>query len=134
MIPQKGQRVKCAMRNNIVIDGIVESWSDSQSILRSLDGTSISIIQHTAQDIVVIKILLKEPTKIKSELEKQFEEVQKSPSDNELRIKDMAELKTMMAEQERRIVSEKIKDHRVVDDVKRVMYGQPGFFKKSSTK
>lgn len=131
MIPQKGQHIKCALRNNLIIDGIVESWSDAKSVLRSLDGTSVSIIQHSAQDIVVIKIILKESIQIKSELESKFEEVYQQPSDDELRLKSMGELKTLMIKQEKKIIADKIKDHHV-SDVKKVNYGQPGFFKKQS--
>jgi len=133
MIPQKGQHIKCIMRNNLIIDGIVESWSGAQSVLRSIDNTGFSIIQHTDQDIVAIKIIIKDSVKIKNELEEKFEEVHQLPSSNELRIKNMAELKTMMAEQEKQIISEKIKNHHI-KDIKRVIYEQPRFFQKSRTK
>lgn len=132
MIPQKGNHIKCLMRNNLVLEGIVELWSNDQSILRSLDGTSVSIVQHPAQDIVVIKIILKEPTQIKKELEVKFEEEFNKPSDDDLRVKNMVELKTMLNEQEKKIVAEKLKSHHI-GEVKRTSYGQPGFFSKSRT-
>jgi len=130
MIPQKGQHIRCLLRNNLIIDGIVESWSDAKSVLRSLDDTSVYIIQHSAQDIVVIKIILKEPIKIKNDLSTQFEEELTKPSNDELRLKNMAELKTLLNEQEKKIIAEKLKDHHVNGDVKKVTYEQPGFFPK----
>jgi hypothetical protein len=129
MIPQKGQHIRCLLRNNLIIDGIVESWSDAKSVLRSLDDASVSIIQHSAQDIVVIKIILREPEKVKGDLSAQFTEQLAKPSDDEFRLKNMAELKTLLNEQEKKIIAEKLKDHHV-GDVKKVAYGQPGFFKK----
>ena len=143
MIPKKDQHVRCVLRNNLIIEGTVDSWSDAKSVLRSLDGSSVSIIQHTAQDIVVVKIILQEPVKekkepiqarveAKTELEKKFDEVYQSPSDNELRVKNLAELKTLMNEQERKIISERIKNHQATD-VRKVTYGQPEFLKKQST-
>jgi hypothetical protein len=132
MIPQKGNHVKCLMRNNLVLEGIVDVWSDDQSILRSLDSTSVSIIQHSAQDIVVIKIILKEPVQIKKELEVKFEDEFNKPSDDNLRVKNMVELKTMLNEQEKKIVAEKLKNHHI-GEVKKISYGQPGFFSKPRT-
>lgn len=129
MTPQKGQHIKCILRNNLVVEGIVEFWSDDKSILRSLDGANISIIQHSAQDIVVIKIILKESSQIKNELETKFDEVYQQPSEDTLRLKNMAELKILMIEQEKKIIAEKIKDHHI-GEVKKVNYGQPKFFKK----
>lgn len=132
MIPQKGQQVRCVLRNNLIIDGIVESWSDGKSVLRSKDGASVSIIQHTSQDIVVIKIILKETSQIKNDLEQQFEEVCQGPSDDELRLKNLVDLRTLMAEQDKKIIAEKLKEHHV-EGVKKVAYGQPGFFTKPRT-
>jgi hypothetical protein len=132
MIPQIGQHIRCLLRNNLIIDGIVESWSDAKSVLRSLDNSSVSIIQHSSQDIVVIKIILKEPEKLKSDLSSQFEEEYAKPSNDQLRLKNMAELKTLLNEQEKKIIAEKLKEHHVNDDVKKVTYGTPGFFKKTA--
>src|SRR5271166_5906266 len=128
MIPQKGQQVRCVLRNNLIIDGIVEFWSDGKSVLRSKDGVSVSIIQHTSQDIVVIKIILKEPIQIKNDLEQQFEEIRQCPSGDDLRLKNLVELNSLMAEQDKKIIVEKLKDHQI-DGVKKVAYGQPGFLK-----
>lgn len=124
MIPQKGQHVKCVLRNNLIIEGIVESWSDDQSILKSLDDASLSIILHTAQDILLIKIILKNSSEIKNELQVKFEEAYSQPSDDKLRLKNMVELKKLLTEQERRIVSEKIKDHHI-SNVKETKYEAP---------
>ncbi len=130
MIPQKGQHIKCVLRNNLIIDGIVDFWSDAKSALRSIDGTSISIIQHTAQDIVVVKIILKDSAQVSTELEQEFHEVYQQPSEDSLRLKNMIELKSLMAAQEKKIVTEKVRNH-TVSEVKQVSYGLPGFIKPS---
>jgi hypothetical protein len=133
MIPQKGSHVKCVMRNNLVLEGVVESWSDDQSILRSLDDSSLSIIQHSLEDIVVIKVILKKPLQTKKELEIKFEEEVKKPSDDNLRLKNIVELKNMLNNQEKKIIAENLKNHHI-GEIKKINYGQPGFFPKPSIK
>lgn len=129
MNPQKGQYVKCILRNNVIIEGNVESWSSGKSVLQSFDESSVSIIQHTSQDVVAFKIILKKPTQIKKELEDKFEQVSKNIGDDELRLKNMAELKILMIEEEKKIISDKIKDHHINNN-RKTIYEQPGFFKK----
>ncbi len=135
MIPQKGQHVRCVLSNNLIIEGIVDSWEDEKSVLKSLDGESVSIIQNTSRDVVLVKIILKEYKKpaerivIKNELEKKFDEEKKKPIQDDLRLKNLAELKVLMIEQEKKIISEKLKDHHI-SDIKKASYGQPKFFKK----
>lgn len=129
MNPQKGQYIRCILRNNMIIEGIVESWSNGKSILRSLDGGSISTIQHTSQDVVAFKIILKTPVQIKKDLEEKFEQVRQKPSTDELRLKNMAELKILMVEEEKRAIAEQIKDH-YINNNRKTIYEQPGFLKK----
>jgi len=132
MIPKKGQHIKCVLRNNLIIDGIVDSWSDDKSVLLSRDGASASVIQHTLQDVVVIKIIFKNLLQTKESLEQKFNETLSNPSDD-LRLKNLAELKTLMIEQEKKIISEKLKDHQI-GNVRKVEYEQPRFFKMPSIK
>lgn len=126
MNPQKGQQVRCVLRNNLIVDGIVESWSENKSVLRSKDGCSISVIQHTEQDVVIVKILLKEPVQVKQDLEHQFEGEWEKPSEDELRLKNLADLKSMMIAQEKKIIAHKLQEHHI-GETKKVAYGQPGF-------
>lgn len=133
MNPQKGQQVKCVLRNNLIIDGIVESWTDNKSVLRAKDGSSVSVIQHTDQDVVIVKILFKEPVQMKQDLEAQFEQEWEKPSEDELRLKNLADLKSMMIEQEKKIVANKLREHHI-EEVKKVTYGQPGFLQMPRSK
>jgi hypothetical protein len=128
MNPQKGQQVRCVLRNNLIIDGVVESWTDNKSVLRAKDGSSVSVIQHTDQDVVIVKILLKESSQGTHELENQFEKELEKPSDDNLRLKNLADLKCMMIEQEKKIIANKLREHHI-GEVKKVTYGQPGFLK-----
>lgn len=129
MNPQKGQYVRCILRNNMIIEGNVESWSSGKSTLRSSDGNSISTIQHTSQDVVAFKIILKTPIRVKKDLEEKFEQTQQLPSNDEFRLKNMAELKILMTEEEKKAISEQIKDHHINNN-RKVIYEQPGFLKK----
>lgn len=57
MIPETGQHVKCMLRNNTIIEGIVEEWYGNYVKLMSLDKGSIFIIHHPEQDIILTKIV-----------------------------------------------------------------------------
>lgn len=139
MIPQIGQHVKCILRTGVMVEGIIEEWGESVQ-LKSLDGESILIIPHYTNDIMMIKIML--PKKIenkeeqiisKNKLEKEFEEAYKQPSEENFRIKKLAELKKLLINQEKKIISEKIKDHNI-EAIKKAEYGYPGFFTSKSIK
>ena len=135
MIPQAGQHVKCVLRTGAIAEGIVENWYQNEVQLISLDGESLLIITHPEEDIMLIKILIKSKSEIlkvpvtKTELQQEFQTVYEQPSNDDLRVKKMADLKIMMAEQEKKIITEKMKDHHV-GEVKKVAYGYPGPDKK----
>lgn len=127
MIPKNGQYVKCMLRNNTVVEGIVENWAGGVATgtiqLYSLDGNSMFIIPNS-EDIMLIKIVLdkpkveeveevKEKIIVKTELEQKFEDKYNehhNPYDLS-RNKSLADLKILLAEQERRVISEKLRDH-----------------------
>jgi hypothetical protein len=144
MIPKLGQHVKCILRNGAIAEGIVQSdWMNSIVQLLSLDGESVIIIPHPNEDIMLIKIVLDKPKsevikekiikkQTHSDLEKELQKVYEQPSGDDLRTKKMAELKVLMAEQEKKIIADKLKDHRI-GDTRKVEYGQPEFYKKPRT-
>jgi|ERR1035437_3812239 hypothetical protein len=139
MIPEQGQHVKCLLRNGNSIEGIVDSWSDQQSIIKDLDGKSLTIIQRTSDDILLIRIMLEVPisAKIQSEIRKEIavklKEAADMPSNDELRLKTIAELKILSDKQERDIIAKKLKDHQI-SEVRKTKYEYPGFFQKQGTK
>jgi hypothetical protein len=139
MIPQDGQYVKCILKNGAVVEGYVEEWIQNEVQLRSIDGESIMIITHPEEDIMLIKIMLDKqesietpvnsPPPARTDLEQEFEETYNQPSNDDLRVKKLAELKIMLVEQDKKIITDKMKDHRI-GEVKKVMYGYPGPDKK----
>lgn len=158
MTPKEGQHVKCILRNGAVAEGIVEEWYNNVVQLKSLDGESVLIITHPAEDIMLIKILLDMPKidlplvdevtdtisvetssgyrHVKEEISDLESKIQKAndlPSDDPTRLKTLAQLRVMKAEQEKKIISEKVRNH-YPNEVRKVDYGQPGFFKKQSPK
>lgn len=137
MIPEVGQHVKCMLKNGALAEGIVEEWYNNYVKLRACDHSSIIIIHHPEEDIVLTKIILdddiadyKEPAEnstnnpVETELQKVIQE-----ASGDLRNKRLAELKIELAREERRIIAEKLKDHHI-GEVKKVQYGIPGFLKK----
>jgi hypothetical protein len=158
MTPQTGQHVKCILRNGAVAEGIVIEWFASEVQLRSLDHESILIITHPTEDIILIKVITGMPkidlplidevidtTEVitaplaydalatKSDLEDKFEEAKTLPMDDPERIKALAKLRIMMAEQDKKIISEKVRNH-FPSETRKIQYGYPGLIKKPSPK
>jgi hypothetical protein len=134
---EKNNNVKIYLRNNLVISGIVESWSARECKLISTDGSNCIILPNPLSDIVAVFILTEPSVKEKivireetiSELEKKFEETYNEPSSDDLRIKKLSELKILLAQQEKKIVAEKLKDH-TLPMPKETKYGYPRLPKK----
>jgi hypothetical protein len=141
MIPEVGQHVKCMLKNGALAEGIVEEWYNNYVKLLACDHSSIIIIHHPEEDIVLTKIILdddiavqyKEPaeTPPKNSAEAEFQKIVREPS-SDLRNKRLAELKVELAKEERKIIAEKLRDHHI-GEVKKVQYGIPGFLKKPRT-
>lgn len=155
MMPVVGQHVKCILRTGAMAEGIVEEWLDDVVQLRSLDGESVLIIPHPNDDIILIKIVLsmvkidspvineindsadvidsRGVQIIEGELNQKYQEAIALPIEDPKRVKTLAELRIMMAAQEKKIISEKVKNHHITETPK-VQYGQPRFLKKQSPK
>ena len=134
MIFEIGQHVKCVLTNSSVIEGTVIEFCDDYLKLKSLDDNDLFIINNPKQNIVVTKISLNKEVKSKlihdkKELEKRFQETYNKPSNDNLRNNNLAKLKMMLIEQERKIVSEAVKNHNI-GEVKHTKYVSPDFFKK----
>jgi hypothetical protein len=129
---EKEQRVKLLFKNGLSIEGFIDSWVEGNYILRSLDGESLLIIQSPDEDIMAVKVMLHMQPAIKENPEKTASQPEEPPSEQELRIRKLAELRLEAAAEERRIISSKLKDHHI-GDVRKVGYGLPGFLKKPSS-
>lgn len=58
MLPKEGDYVKLIFRNNnIQIEGVVISWSDSKVVLKSKSSDVISIVPDIQKDVSLIKLL-----------------------------------------------------------------------------
>lgn len=154
MTPKNGQHVKCVLRTGAVVEGIVQEWANNKVQLRSVDGESVLIIPHPEEDIMIIKIILTMPKinlptvdkmedrteietsqvlrSIEGSLEYKFQEAEKLPSDDPLKMKTLAELRAALLAQEKKIISEKLRNH-YISNTKKAQYGYPGPNKKSST-
>jgi hypothetical protein len=144
------QHVIFYLQNNISIEGIIEFYSEEEAILTSLNGLSKLIIPHPERDIVFAKIVLeslkKQPlSEIKEKISTEIREVLKEPNED-LRGKSIRHLKALVAEQDRKIMVERIKNHqlgepRIVDyvypgtNIKQTeeSYGTTRFYKKPSS-
>jgi hypothetical protein len=122
MNPEKNQYVIIIFKNGLQSEGYVESWSDKKSVLKSIDSLTYFVIQNTDQDVMAFKILLN-PSILKpqkqlqeelKEIKSSFNEEVKKPSQNiedNLRMKNLAQLKQAMIEQEKKIEQAKLREH-----------------------
>ena len=136
MLVKKDDRVKVVLRNSIQVDGIVESWSEQESVLLLEDGSGKMIITKTSEDVMLIKIIstptIEELEEEKEELAERFDETYLEPSDDGLRLKKLADLRKELDQQDKKIISEKLKSHSITE-VRPVRY-ESHIFKKPSTK
>lgn len=135
---EKGQYVKIVFKNSTQLEGIVESWSDQQSVIKSINGDSLMVIFNTSADVMAVKIILNfiKPGELHSRLMKtaqEFEDVKQSPSTNEFRLQKLADLRKMLIEQEKQIINQQIREHTPSQTTK-VKYGIPNFNKKHRAK
>lgn len=142
---KKGQYVKLVFRNSTQLEGLVETWENNMAVLASKDQKSKMIVLNVSSDVMAIKVALDEGSqpeqpqtqsqlqKSKAEdLQDKFEEVKSAPSQDNLRIKNLADLRTMIINEEKNIVREKLRSH-YPTTVGQSYYGNP-FIKKPSAK
>jgi hypothetical protein len=114
-----GQKVKCLLRIGTLVEGIVEEWGTSLVKIKSLDGKSLMIIHSPTADIVLTKVelepaedLTKKPERelpvIKQQITDKLQEVMHSDDYSEL---DLAQLRKLVVEQEKKIITEKRREH-----------------------
>ena len=120
--PTPQQHVKCIFRNGTLVEGIVESWSDEEVILLSLDRQSMLILPKPNDDIMLIKIVLSDnseelklnkPKLPKTELQQALDILVDKPTDTPGRIETLAELRIQLAEAEKAVITEKLQEHHV---------------------
>ncbi|HEY5268253.1 MAG TPA: hypothetical protein VII94_03915 [Candidatus Saccharimonadales bacterium] len=124
MIPEKGQQVSCILRSSLIVEGIVQEWSDAQVVLKALDGQNIIILHRPVDDIILTKVVLSEelqeipeekprekPVEIQKLIRNKLQEVQDSTDDLELQKKSAAELRLLVKEQEQQIISNRKKEY-----------------------
>lgn len=129
---EQGQHVKCFMRSTMVLEGLVEEWTDAQVVLKSLDGQSLMIIHSPGADIMITKVVLEEPAQEIAEEPQQTERktpqewLDEQPQDyikkklaevmdpnGELYLDKMniAQLRQLVHEQEKEMITQKKKEH-----------------------
>lgn len=96
-----GQHVKVFFRNNIVEEGIVVSWSNKISVLKSLSSENKLIIQNTALDVQAVKVFIEKEEEKKVDQVYINEELKTTERDPKLRALKLAELRILRGREER---------------------------------
>ena len=136
---EQGQHVKCFMRSTMVLEGLVEEWTEAQVVLKSLDGQSLMIIHSPGTDIMITKVILEEPQEIPEEtverklpqewrgvqpkewIQEKLAEVLEPTGDEDLDKLNVEQLRRLVQEQEKQMIAQKKKEH----------FGTPGAPKRS---
>lgn len=128
-----GRFVKCFLKNNLIVEGKVESWNDKE-ILLSLEDSEI-LIFNPLENLLMVKFISKnnknEPVEndiISNNVSQTQSLPIKNPFDPDY-TKNIAELKQELDKQEKEIIKNKLKSF-AIEEVKKVKYEYPGFFKK----
>jgi hypothetical protein len=117
---EKGQHVKCFMRNSMILEGIIEDWALAEVILKSLDGKNIIIVHRPTEDILLTKIILQEDTvnalstkisETKQEIREKLQEVLQPTGDVENDKLNLKQLRRLVKEQEKQMIANKKKEH-----------------------
>lgn len=134
IVPEADQFVSIHFSNGTSVEGLVKEWNDDQIVLSSPESNNLLLIMKT-EDIMLCKIVPsytspKEAPKKLEELKEQFQEELQKPSADKLRNKNLAQLKSLMNEQEKIIIASKLREHTITQSgVQEVHYGSP-FIKK----
>ena len=134
----KNTHIKCILSNNISIEGYFISSSNDDIRIYSLDKKSVIVINNPKQNVILTKIFLQEEMEQKSEIKEQappileeekIEVVNNNNQENEdLKLKNLAELKILKNEQEKKIIAEKLRGH-TITGASEVRYTIPSFFR-----
>ncbi len=124
MTPEKGQQVKCILRSSLIVEGIVQEWSDTQVVLKALDDRNIIILHRPVEDIMLTKVELSEepqeipeeksrekPVEIQKLIRGKLQEVQDATDDPEFQKKSAAELRQLVLEQEQQAFANRKKEY-----------------------
>ena len=113
MIPQVGQHVKCIFRNGTLIEGQVEKWEKNIVQLKSFSDQSIIVILHPDEDLMLFKIFIPKlssnETPPKQNIKNKLKETLSAPED--IKKQPLKELRNLVLEEEKQIITNKIKEH-----------------------
>lgn len=132
MIPKQGQRVKLIFRNGLVEEGVVVSWSDKTSVLKAFTSDVYLVINNTNQDIIAFKIFqdISQPKPQQIYDERPLEVKGPAARDPVLRAKNLAELRVLRGDEEKRRAREHLTTFHNKGSISSVQYGIPTRLKK----
>src|SRR5271165_2919093 len=117
-----GQRVKYFLRNGMVLEGFVEKDAASECRLKSLDGNLLFIIHRPQDDILLTTLVLadkiysenkvvekNDETDHQQQIRSKLHEVLHPAEDPDLNKLNIAQLRDLVAQQDRKIIQQKTK-------------------------
>ena len=120
MIPQQGQYVKIFLRNSMILEGVVEEWTDQQVVLKLLlSDESFAIVHRPGEDILVTKVYVRTPetqvdkpsSEIRQNIAATLQEAIKPEAEPELQKMNLTQLRQLVVQYDRKIIEEKRKEH-----------------------
>jgi hypothetical protein len=131
---EKGDTVKIICKNGLIESGKLVKFEEDSLIIDQVEGTSL-IILKPYDNVVGIKILsIKEMSRPISEVAVQEDlELKERIPQEQLRVKKLAELHMLRAQEERVRARELLSQHKPTNTLPGVQFGTPQF-KKSISK
>jgi hypothetical protein len=127
MDPKPGQNIKVFFRNGNMIEGQVVSWTDQKSVIASITKHSYTVINKTAEDVLMYRI-----SENVENLIQKINQIKETPKKTQQDIQSMVSLKKELSQIEAEEIREKLNSHQL-SEVKQTNYGIPTNIKIGST-
>lgn len=123
MEPKEGQSIKVFFRNGNMIEGQVISWTDHKSVIASPTKHAYTVINKTAEDVLMYKIS-ESVDSLAKKMNQLKDTAKKTPQD----IQSMVDLKNELNQIEKEEIREKLNTHQS-SEFRKINYGLPENFK-----
>lgn len=136
MIDLKDKHIKVHFKNGISAEGIVVEWTDTRSVLKSLENEDLLIIHETSQNVMLIRIYMDEIKVIpRINLNQKIVDDdmdEKFIPDPKLHLMKLVELRKLQLQEEKAQVAKKLRKSFVPSGAVKEYYDYPNFAKLKS--
>lgn len=126
MIPQQNDVVKIIFKQGMVEEGIVISWSDDKSVIKSSHNDNVLIILNTIENVLAVKIVNDfKKRKLRQEIYVDDPEPPSYERDESLRAKQLSELHVERIKEEKERAKSHLTTFESTETLQPINYGYP---------